>query len=184
MRGLHRYYDGTACPKGHKGFRYTYSDICIACTNHRKEVIKQKARRNEKMRVAKLVPISFYTKRDNLAAVSDLEELDSISKGEAKERTAMLKRASKKRYNKKYPEKRKAHRRARKLNMRQAMPSWETHANIALTYSLAAIAGDDVDHIVPLNSPLVCGLHCTDNLQCLTPLENMRKGNRIWPDMP
>ena len=41
-----------------------------------------------------------------------------------------------------------------------------------------------VDHIVPLTSPIVCGLHCSDNLQVITELENARKGNLWWPNMP
>lgn len=41
-----------------------------------------------------------------------------------------------------------------------------------------------VDHIIPLRSSLVCGLHCAGNLQVITALENHVKGNRVWPNMP
>jgi hypothetical protein len=41
-----------------------------------------------------------------------------------------------------------------------------------------------VDHVVPLRSPLVCGLHCEANLRVIPSDENRSKGNRYWPDMP
>lgn len=41
----------------------------------------------------------------------------------------------------------------------------------------------EVDHVVPLNHPLVCGLHCPANLQVLPHEVNRRKSNNWWPDM-
>lgn len=37
----------------------------------------------------------------------------------------------------------------------------------------------EVDHIVPLKSDVVCGFHCESNLQVITRLENVRKGNKL-----
>jgi hypothetical protein len=41
-----------------------------------------------------------------------------------------------------------------------------------------------VDHVVPLKSKLVCGLHVPANMQILPGADNSAKGNRYWPDMP
>jgi hypothetical protein len=40
-----------------------------------------------------------------------------------------------------------------------------------------------VDHIVPVNHPLVCGLHVEHNLEVTTLLANLMKSNNYWPDM-
>lgn len=44
--------------------------------------------------------------------------------------------------------------------------------------------GFEVDHVIPLRSKLVCGLHNEFNLRVITSFANNRKGNRYWPDMP
>jgi hypothetical protein len=41
-----------------------------------------------------------------------------------------------------------------------------------------------VDHVVPLTHPLVCGLHSHANLQLLDAPLNKAKRNYYWPDMP
>ena len=71
-----------------------------------------------------------------------------------------------------------------------ATPSWANHRYIALFYEMAKLEAQrvgkpvEVDHIVPLQSPLVCGLHCEHNLQLLFRSANRSKANRVWPDMP
>lgn len=40
-----------------------------------------------------------------------------------------------------------------------------------------------VDHSVPLQNALCCGLHTHTNLQVITKRENYLKSNWLWPDM-
>lgn len=78
----------------------------------------------------------------------------------------------------------------RKAMQKQAVPSWADFDAIRSFYEKAqAITREtgvehEVDHIVPIKSRYVCGLHCQQNLQVLTAEENNRKNNSWWPDMP
>jgi hypothetical protein len=78
------------------------------------------------------------------------------------------------------------HQRKYKYLKRRAIPSWFEHEKVLIekVYEMAGVLGMQVDHIVPINSKLVCGLHCWHNLQLLAPSENRSKSNSYWPDMP
>lgn len=71
---------------------------------------------------------------------------------------------------------------ARKL---RATPKWANLEAIKKIYDEAAMRTRStgvqwvVDHIYPLKSPLVCGLHTEANLQILTREENSRKHNKM-----
>jgi hypothetical protein len=80
--------------------------------------------------------------------------------------------------------------RRRDAMKQKALPSWADKNRIEMIYKEAKRLEQEtgvahhVDHIVPLNSPLVCGLHNEFNLQAIPLLDNVRKSNRVWPDMP
>jgi hypothetical protein len=69
----------------------------------------------------------------------------------------------------------RAKRRAAKL---QATPKWANLVTIKEIYQTCP-SGYHVDHIVPLQNEIVCGLHCEFNLQHLPASENLSKGNRF-----
>lgn len=72
----------------------------------------------------------------------------------------------------------------------QSTPKWVDTKTVALYYELARMFtlyfGEPfhVDHVVPLRSKLVCGLHWEGNLRVIEGSENLAKSNSFWPDMP
>ncbi len=68
----------------------------------------------------------------------------------------------------------------------KATPAWASSELIGKFYKeakeLSTMTGivHHVDHIIPLVSAEVCGLHVEFNLQILTGAENQKKGNRQW----
>ena len=91
---------------------------------------------------------------------------------------------------KRHPEKVNARNAARHARARDVTPTWASKVGIEGVYAQAARRTREtgikhhVDHIVPLKHPLVQGLHCEANLQVISAIENVTKGNRYWPDMP
>lgn len=82
-----------------------------------------------------------------------------------------------------------AHRRAQTKN---ATPPWltaaqkkETAAFFAEARRMTSETGVQhcVDHIVPLQSPIVCGLHVPWNLRVITKSENVRKWSHLIEDL-
>lgn len=73
----------------------------------------------------------------------------------------------------------------RKIMQTRAMPGWladSQHGAIAAVYADASSrAGGPwhVDHIIPINGKLVCGLHVPWNLRVLYWRDNVSKGNRV-----
>ena len=73
---------------------------------------------------------------------------------------------------------RNATRRANKL---QATPAWASLERIKEIYKSCPL-GYHVDHIIPLISNVVCGLHVENNLQIITAQDNLRKSNKFLGD--
>jgi hypothetical protein len=75
----------------------------------------------------------------------------------------------------------------RRAAVLQAIPKWVNLNEIKAIYEeadrLQKLDGipRHVDHIIPLQHELVCGLHVENNLQILTAEENQRKSNKFEP---
>jgi hypothetical protein len=78
----------------------------------------------------------------------------------------------------------------RKRALEQACVKWASSKAMSAIYRRARSLSKsgagvfEVDHVVPLRHPLVCGLHVEFNLKILPRTENRQKSNRFWPDMP
>lgn len=77
---------------------------------------------------------------------------------------------------------------ARRRKHREATPPWLSRKQkteirqlyqIAITMSLTTGEQYVVDHIIPLRSDVVCGLHVPWNLRVVTSEENARKSNKL-----
>lgn len=82
---------------------------------------------------------------------------------------------------------------ARRRKHRQATPPWITRKQkseirnlyqIAITMTKTTGEQYVVDHIVPLRSDVVCGLHVPWNLRVMTQEENLKKSNKLLDTPP
>lgn len=95
-----------------------------------------------------------------------------------------------KRYRELNPAAHNEARRRRKAQSRQATPKWANGFFMVECYDLARRRTRatgfawHIDHVIPLKHPLVCGLHCEQNLAVIPGITNLRKNNLHWPDMP
>jgi hypothetical protein len=77
----------------------------------------------------------------------------------------------------------------RRAALISATPNWSIDFFVEEAYTLAKLRSEtfgvqwEVDHIVPLVSSRVCGLHAHCNLQVIMRSENARKSNTLWDGM-
>jgi hypothetical protein len=76
----------------------------------------------------------------------------------------------------------------RRAAIKMQTPVWADETETLAIYEECAErrkAGEDVqvDHIVPINSDRVSGLHWSGNLRIIPASKNSSKRNRFWPDM-
>ena len=168
--GFKKYFTGKPCKYGHVAERHTSSRACTTCR------YLQTISETAKNRVVAWVKRNPERRRE-LRAKSAAKNPEST-------------RASKAKYRKLNPDKINASTAKRHATKLQSIPAWSDPAKIEEFYYTAKMLGMHtgdpyhVDHIVPLRSPIVCGLHWEGNLQIMEGVDNLRKGNRHWPDMP
>ena len=165
------------------------SEICIPCAKERMKIYRDKPEVKEASgeRVRKWCAENKDRKNKNnreWKANNKDRILEGNQRYMEKPKSKELRRLAHLRRYWENPDKYRAKACAHDSRVRKSRPIWQSIKQINKFYRLAKSLSLEVDHIVPINSELVCGLHCVDNFQLLTRSENARKGNRLWPDMP
>lgn len=173
--GASHYFTGEPCSRGHVALRKT-KGACVECL--KEDWTRDNARRAQlpKSAAGRAAGRRYYERNKELV------------KAAAGSRTPELKRQYRNAWKVRNPEAVQASANAWKRRARHAMPKWLTPQHkeqIRALYLAARRLTKDtgikhvVDHIVPLRSELVCGLHVPWNLQILTHIENCSKSNRV-----
>lgn len=200
--GESRYFTGKPCLRGHVAERSASRGVCVEC--HRQVCAEWRTRNPETQKsyhAANRERISARTrewKRANrhLTREADRRYRETHAGAHAalqkawREKNAERDKERRAKWAAKNRAKINAQAAARRAAKVRATPKWANRAYIDLFYQVAKLERErigqavEVDHIVPLISDLVCGLHVEDNLQLLVAVENRRKSNTAWPDHP
>ena len=159
--GVKRFFNGVPCGNGHVALRYTYSGQCCECKRINKNAYR--ARNLELLR-----------QKDR--------EYAQLNKEKRRENSS--------RWRQNHVDADRARRAARRARKRNAAPNWLTkddRLEISKIYSLAKwmeeVTGESfhVDHLYPLASDFLCGLHIPSNLIVMSASDNLSKNNKWWP---
>lgn len=154
LQGLIRYFTGRPCKMGHISERQVSNGNCCECDLHKERTVNMSAEAVERRR--------FLQRKEG-------RPVDAYERNKHSMRMSV------------------SYRKAQKL---QATPRWADSNAIELIYAEAKRLSEEtgvaheVDHIVPLISPIVSGLHVPANLRPLPASHNRSKGNRYWPGHP
>ena len=174
-QGATHYYTGLACSRGHVALRKT-KGVCVECMKEDWAADNEKRKLKPKSEAAREAGRRYY------------ERNRDIVKARANARPAEEKQAWKKIHKQRNPDYYNVLTSLRKRRHRNATPKWLTYKQkneikqlyqIAVTMTKTTGERYVVDHIVPLISDEVCGLHVPWNLRVITQEENLKKSNKL-----
>jgi 5-methylcytosine-specific restriction endonuclease McrA len=174
-QGATHYYTGLPCSRGHLALRKT-KGVCVECMKEDWVIDNEKRKSKPKSEAAKKAGRKYYEKNKD------------VVKARAIARPIEEKMVHKKNYKQANPELYKALTSVRKRRHREATPKWVTaeqklamRALYLQAQELTRITKERyvVDHIIPLISDEVCGLHVPWNLRVITQEENLQKSNKL-----
>jgi 5-methylcytosine-specific restriction endonuclease McrA len=179
--GSKLYFTGKPCKNGHICERRTVNGCCEECG--RQKSLKYAREHAEQHRIN--ARANYYRDPEKNKAKANQWRLYHPERAieiqrEGRARNLDFYRARHREWKANNPEKVNAANAKRRADRFHATPAWVDLNAIKQVY-LNRPEGMQVDHIVPLKSAVVCGLHVPWNLQYLTPEENNRKHNNFEP---
>lgn len=176
--GVKYYFTGEPCKHGHIALRKT-KGACVECLKLEWKEANEK--RSEYY--------SVYNKQEEVKEKKHEWYLANRDQVIARAKTRPY--AETKEYKRTWKERNivwvRADTKARRRKHREATPPWLTRKQkteirqlyeIAITMTKTTGEQYVVDHIVPLRSDIVCGLHVPWNLRVITQEENLKKSNK------
>jgi hypothetical protein len=180
--GAKYYFTGEPCKQGHVALRKT-KGACVEC-------LKLEWGKSNQTRAQYF---TAYNQREDVKDAKHawyLENRDQVIAA-ANTRPAHVKQGYRNAWKADNKVQVRADTKARRRKHREATPSWTTRKQkseirqmyqIAITMTQTTGVQYVVDHIYPLRSEAVCGLHVPWNLQVMTQEENLKKSNAIPDD--
>ena len=177
--GAKYYFTGEPCKHGHVALRKT-KGACVEC-------LKTEWQQAAEKRAAYFVQ---YNKKEEVKDKKHdwyLKNREQVMQAAAARSPEVI-RAYRNAWKQNNLTQVRADTKARRRKHRQATPLWLTRkqkSEIRQMYQIAIImtktTGEQyvVDHIVPLRSDAVCGLHVPWNLRVMTQEENLKKSNKL-----
>jgi hypothetical protein len=179
-----KYFTGKPCKRGHVAERYSSSGVCVECARIWERENRQK-RTDQRRELYAQDPETHRAqsarwKADNPEKVREMAN-DWGHRNPDKKRAARLRRKEKANaYRREWIKHRPELTRSQAARRRAALLQRTVlgHDEELRRIYAECPDGHEVDHIVPLQAPDVCGLHVPWNLQYLPMRENRAKGNR------
>ena len=181
------YFTGKPCKEGHLEPRYTSSAECVIC-RRAKSTARHNEKRDEILEQGRIRGKEKYH-GDEKYRLKILEWQKQY-----REKNRELRRESQRRYVENNKEKVKVGAIKYYYKRKKAVNAYSSDELTEFAFSEARelcnlrkeVTGFDweVDHVVPLISKKVCGLHKWTNFAVIPASVNRSKQNTYWPDMP